>query len=290
MIAMPAFAASPDLLISVDVGALHFPGENAQMFITTTANGALVNPDTITATLYLPNGVNTIAPSPTNVGTGVYMANYTIPDGALTGFYAVVVTASYSGGSFKGSAVKGFEVSQGLSDMQGSILSAIGGLSGQLSSVESNVLSSISSTLNSLNSSFTNQLNGTNGKVTALSTQVTSLQSSISANLTSLAGSVASLSTAVQTLVTNSQTAITGAITTAQTAITGAITLASSSTQTQVNSARDAILTPVNTMAGQISTISDTTLNNIQTFVYVILAVAILTLLVAIVLIFMKRK
>ena len=56
------------------------------------------------------------------------------------------------------------------------------------------------------------------------------------------------------------------------------------------NSDWDAILTPVNTMAGQISTISSTDLSNIQTYEYVILAITILTLLVAIVLIFMKRK
>ena len=102
--------------------------------------------------------------------------------------------------------------------------------------------------------------------------------------------SVTTLGTTLQNAITASQTAMTGAVTSAQTAMTGAVTSATSSTQTTVNSARDAILTPVNTMAGQISAISGTDLSNIQTYEYVILAITILTLLVAIVLIFMKRK
>lgn len=119
--------------------------------------------------------------------------------------------------------------------------------------------------------------------VAVLSAQLTSMQAT-------LASSITAVGTSLQSAITASQTAVTGAISSAQTAIAGAITSATSSTQTTVNSARDAILTPVNQMEGQISTISGTDLSNIQTYEYVILAIAILTLLAAIALIFMKRK
>jgi hypothetical protein len=272
---LPAVAAVPDVGISIDGGALHFPGETTVWYVTTTVNGALANMDSLTTTLYLPGGVNTISLTPTNVGTGVYTVTYTVPDDALTGFYALVVNASYSGGTFRGAAVKGFEVSAGLQGMQGNILMAIGGLSEQLSTIESNVLSALSS-MNSLVSSVNSSLSG---QLTGISGQVSSAQSNLSSSISTLSASVSSLGTTLQ-----------GAITSSQSSIINAINQATTNTQGSVTTARDAILTPIGQVKDQLNTISVPGISNVLTYEYAILGITILTLLVAIALIFLKRK
>jgi len=274
LVTAPAFAASTDLGISVDGGALHFPGEDAAFYVTTTVNGALTTVDSITTTLYLPNGV-TISLTPTAVGTGVYTVTYSVPDDALTGFYAIVVNASYSGGTFRGAAVKGFEVSAGLQGMQGNILMAIGGISEQLSTIESNVLSALSS-MNSLVSSVNSSLSG---QLTGISGQVSSAQSNLSSSISTLSTSVGSLGTTLQ-----------GAITSSQSSIVNAINQATTNTQGSVTTARDAILTPIGQVKDQLNTISVPGISNVLTYEYAILGITILTLLVAIALIFLKRK
>jgi len=238
-------------------------------------NGALANMDSVTTTLYLPGGVNTISLTPTNVGTGVYTVTYSVPDDALTGFYALVVNASYSGGTFRGAAVKGFEVSAGLQGMQGNILMAIGGISEQLSTIESNVLSALSS-MNSLVSSVNSSLSG---QLAGVSGQVSSAQSNLSSSISTLSASVSSLGTTLQ-----------GAITSSQSSIINAINQATTNTQGSVTTARDAILTPIGQVKDQLNTISVPGISNVLTYEYAILGITILTLIVAAVLIFIKRK
>ena len=72
-------AASSQMAISIDVGALHFPGENAVFAFTTIVNGILVTPGTLNVTLYLPNNVNSLTLTPTAIATGLYDVNYSLP-------------------------------------------------------------------------------------------------------------------------------------------------------------------------------------------------------------------
>jgi len=134
------------LVIAIDGGVLQFPGETAVFYFTTTANGNVVNPTNMTVTIYFPNNVNNMVLTPTQVTTGVFMVSWTIPANAVTGFYALVVSASYQYGTFGGLAVKGFEISQGLQNNQNQIMTGIGGLSSQLSSVEANILTKLYNT------------------------------------------------------------------------------------------------------------------------------------------------
>lgn len=139
--------SSSTLVISIDGGTLQFPGENATFYFTTTANGNVVNPDNMSVTLYLPNNINSLTLTPIKVTNGVFEVTWAIPANAATGFYSLVVYASYGYGTFGGLAVKGFEISQGIQNNQNQVMTAIGGLSAQLSSVESNILFSLNSTV-----------------------------------------------------------------------------------------------------------------------------------------------
>ena len=249
MFAAPAFASTP-LTISTTGGTLYFPGDNAVVYFTTTANGALVNPDTTTVTMYLPNNANSFTLSATNVGTGVYYVNYTLPATALSGFYAVVITASYQSGSFIGTVATGFEVSQGLINQQNSILAAIGGLSNQISSVESNILSAMGVVGTTLNSTL---------------------------------GSVkASMSSADSTL--------TGAITASQNAVTSAVTQAQTNIQSSVSSAQGSISSSLTSSIASLASSNTNSFNNITNYEYYILALTAIVLVFAIAILVLKRK
>jgi hypothetical protein len=249
MLAAPAFAASP-LTISTSGGTLYFPGDNAVVYFTTTANGALVNPDTTTVTLYLPNNANSFTLNAVNVGTGVYYANYTLPATALSGFYAVVITASYSSGAFLGTATTGFEVSQGLINQQNSILAAIGGLSTQISSVESNILSAMGVVGTSLNSTL----------------------GSVKASMTS------------------ADNTLTGAITASQSAVTSAVSQAQTNIQSSVSAAQGSISSSLTSSLASLSSSNTSSFNNITNYEYYILALTTIVLVLAIVILLVKRK
>ncbi len=249
VVAAPVSAASA-LSISTSGGAIYFPGENAVVYYTITANGALVNPDTATATLYLPNNANSFALTPVGVGTGVFYVNYTLPDTATAGFYAVVITASYQAGAYVGSAVSGFEVSQGIETMQNNILSAIGSLGEQISTAESNLLLAVGA----LNSSLAN---------------------SFAASVASLNASLSHMQSELQSAISTSQSAMTSAASQATTSIQGAIT-----------SAQSALASPIS----DLSSSNTESFNNVINYQYYILALAAVVLILTIVLLALRRK
>jgi hypothetical protein len=249
MLAAPAFAATP-LTISTTGGTLYFPGENAVVYFTTTANGVLVNPDTTTVTLYLPNNANSFTLSATNVGTGVFYANYTLPATALSGFYAVVITASYQSGSYIGTVATGFEVSQGLINQQNSILAAIGGLSNQISSVESNILSAMGVVGTSLNSTL----------------------GSVKASMTS------------------ADSTLTGAITASQNAVTSAVSQSQTNIQSSVSAAQSSISSSLASSIASLTSSNTTSFNNITNYEYYIMALTAIVLICTIVILVLKRK
>ena len=210
MLAAPAFAATP-LTISASGGSLYFPGDNAVVVFTTTANGVLVTPDSTTVTLYLPNNANSFVLTPVSMGTGVYSVSYALPDTASSGFYAVVVTASYQSGAYLGTATTGFEVSQGLINQQNSILAAIGSLSSQISSLESNILMAMGVVGTSLNSTMG------------------SVKASMDAAGTTLTGAITSSQNAMTSALSQAQTNIQGSVSSAQSAISASLGSVSSS-------------------------------------------------------------
>lgn len=216
MLATPTFAASP-LSISTSGGTLYFPGDNAVVYFTTTANGALVNPDTTTVTLYLPNNANSFTLTATSVGTGVFYVNYTLPATALSGFYAVVITSSYQSGAFLGTAATGFEVSQGLINQQNSILAAIGSLSSQISNMESNILLAMGTVGSSLN------------------TTMGSVKASMDTAGTTLTGAITASQNAVTSALNQAQSNIQGSVSSAQSSISSSLASVSSSNTSSFN-------------------------------------------------------
>jgi hypothetical protein len=291
VVAVPAFAAS-DLIISIDGSTLLSPGDTASFVFTTTASGSLVNPSTVTATLYFPNGVNFLPLTPINVATGVYMVSFAVADDAAIGFYAIVVSGSYNFGSYSGTAVKGFEVSE----LQSNILSAIGGLSGQISGVEDNLLgavNSVTSLVTSVNGSVGRQFAATNTQLTgmqsALSGSISTLGTSISSLGTTVTGAITNSQSAITGAVTNSQTAVTGAITNSQTAVTGAVTSSQNSVQGSITNSQSSLTSAINTARDYVNTQVGNVVNNVQTWEYIILLVAVITLILAVILLMRKK-
>lgn len=103
------------IVVTVDVGALHFRGEIVSWYATTTINGHLVDVDTLNATLYSPEGiVQFLSSSVTRVSTGVYMISTTIPLNAGQGDHAMVMNVSKCGTHF-GASITVFVISPTLS-------------------------------------------------------------------------------------------------------------------------------------------------------------------------------
>lgn len=101
------------LEVTVDVGAIYFKGETAEIYIQTALRGIAVDATSLTAQLRKPDGT-TQTLTPNRIDTGLYSAKYKIEGkGALSGAYTLVVeadcntdTISASGTSIKTFLVK----------------------------------------------------------------------------------------------------------------------------------------------------------------------------------------
>ena len=104
------------IIVTIDVGAVHFTGEVISWYATTTINGHLVDVDTLNATLYGPNGfVFDMSSNVTRISTGIYRITTTIPMNASQGDHAMVLNASDMGVQY-GASVTVFVISHTLTD------------------------------------------------------------------------------------------------------------------------------------------------------------------------------
>jgi len=105
------------LNINVDVGAIHFRGELAEYYLSTSYRGTPITATQTAATLYRPDGTTTSLTT-TPVGTGLYKISYTLPSNAPTGTYTLTVEASYQTNAkdLKGTTLKSFELSPTLTN------------------------------------------------------------------------------------------------------------------------------------------------------------------------------
>jgi hypothetical protein len=116
------------IIVTVDVGRLHFPGEVVSWYATTTINGHLVDVDSLNATLYSPNGSGTnLTSGIVRISTGVYMISIKIPMCTVKGDHAMVLNASSSGSHF-GASVTVFEISPTLSGYGATLSDLRGGI------------------------------------------------------------------------------------------------------------------------------------------------------------------
>lgn len=110
--------------IEIDAGAIYFRGEIAEFYILISYNGTVINPSTITLNLYGPTSIS--ISSLTHVATGLYKVRCQIPSNALTGVYALVVSATYdlgSGNIARGISLKSFLISDKLTSWDSKLIS-----------------------------------------------------------------------------------------------------------------------------------------------------------------------
>lgn len=110
--------SSGGLEVTVDVGAVYFPGETALIYAMTSRDGTLVGPGGVQLELLLvrQDGTTTVLTA-TSVGTGVYRATFAVPRSGSLGTYAVIAQASMEG--LNGSALRTFEVKPSWISVQG---------------------------------------------------------------------------------------------------------------------------------------------------------------------------
>jgi len=111
---LPTPPPTGQIAISIDVGAFYFPGETATFHILTTVNGIPATLKGVTWNLYLPDGTK-VPLTPATVDVGLYKVEYELPADALEGSYTLMVYAVQ--GDYKASAIKSFQVSTTLSDL-----------------------------------------------------------------------------------------------------------------------------------------------------------------------------
>jgi uncharacterized membrane protein len=98
-----------NLAISIDMGTIYFPGDNATAYILTTLNGAPTGQGVqLQVILFKPDGTN-LTLTAVKRGTGLYKATYTIPSTGLLGTYLVMARA-HETGPLDASALVSFEV------------------------------------------------------------------------------------------------------------------------------------------------------------------------------------
>ncbi len=131
-----AFQVLPNLttiIVTVETGAIYFPGDTATIYILTTANGTKIGPAGVQLQVILvfPNGtirsLSATAKSP-----GLYTAVYNIPSKASLGTYSAIAVA-HMPGAIDGSAIAGFEVQPTWLSSHGSMIvggTAVAGILG----------------------------------------------------------------------------------------------------------------------------------------------------------------
>ncbi len=101
--------ATITLTVSVDVGAVYYPGDTAEVYVLASYEGKAIDAN-LTSSAY---GPTAITPTVSKVGKGLYKITLTIPSTAKLGTYALVVSASHISEQYEGSgaALKSFTVS-----------------------------------------------------------------------------------------------------------------------------------------------------------------------------------
>jgi len=180
--------------IQVSVGSLHFRGELATFWASTSLNGMPVDVDSFTAVIYNPD-MGVLNLTAVRVATGLYCMNYTIPLNAGFGDYAFVATAVY--GSHWGVGLTGGQISQTLTGFNAQLI----GIEANIATIQTD-LGVIQMNLSQMNL----ELVSLNGRVAVLETDVGSIRvdlATIAANVTSINGSVAAIQTDLGLLMVN---------------------------------------------------------------------------------------
>jgi len=262
--------------VTIEAPSLLLQGQSGNIFIWSSAPGS------VTAWVLAPGATTTTALTTTRVspnpgGLDVYTATYSVAAAATTGTYLVGASVTNSTSGFSGSNIGSFTVNGGVatSSQLTIVTNDVTGLAGlgtnitKLSASITALSSSVSAIATNVNTIASN-VNSLSTAVSSLTTSVSSLSSTlgtINTNVQSLGTSVTSLSSTVSTINTN----------------VGSLTTSISTLTTDVTSLQSSI-TNLGNLSQQMTTLqtSVTNLNssvsNSQTYILVVAALAVITL------------
>lgn len=100
--------APGNVTVTVDTGAIYFPGDNVTVYLLTTLNGTRTAANSVKLTLVYPNGTITNLKTKSFL-PGVYTSSFKVPSNGPTGTYSIVATAQIANAP-NTSALSGFEV------------------------------------------------------------------------------------------------------------------------------------------------------------------------------------
>ncbi len=123
------------LVVSVDVGAVYFPGDTATIFILTSLNGVPAGPLglQLQVSLFKPDG-SMVTLNTTSMAPGLFKASFTVPKTGSLGTYAILARA-HTPDSLDASSLHSFEVKPSWLNGQGQTVmtaAAIAGVVGVL--------------------------------------------------------------------------------------------------------------------------------------------------------------
>jgi hypothetical protein len=134
--------------VTADVGTLHFNGEQTEFTILTTDSGTPVNTTSLEAKLYYDGAlISDLTDAIQPVDTGFYRIPYTIPSGAPTGEYTLLVEAQYYGAN--GATTARFTISSTLTGLITGIQNGIATITNGINTISTN-LTAINATLSGL--------------------------------------------------------------------------------------------------------------------------------------------
>ncbi len=253
-------------------------GQTADIVIWSSA------PGTVTAWV-LPAGATSTTPLTTarvSLGAGyyVYTGSYAVAATAATGPYLVGASISNSTSGFTGSGISSFTVNGGLatSAAQAQILTNIGTLTTNLATLQTAVTTGFAG--------LTTNIANIGKNLTADTATITSTLGTISSSLTG----IASAATAAQTAAQAAQTAVTSlqnTVNTLSTTVNGI-----TGTLTAIQSSLSTISSTVSGLSGLTTSVNNmnSTVSNDQTYILVVAALVVITLVLELAILIRKMS
>ncbi len=260
--------SSVSLELQATAPSLVYAGQTVQVFaLAFWSNGTLAANANFTGSHYHnPSGAVTVLPAPTSVGPGMYEWSWALPATAADGLYAVHLKADVGGTIMWAQA--GFTVNSQVASASGlaAIATAVSGLSGlgkNITSISA-ALTTISNNVNSMNTaigSLSSTLGTINTNVQGLGTSLTTLSNTVN-TISSSIGSI-----------TSSITTLTNDVTQMQTTIGSLSGLAGD----------------MSSLQGSVNSLS-TSVSNEQTYILVVAALAVITLVLELAILIRKMS
>jgi trimeric autotransporter adhesin len=301
--------------VTIEGPSIVLPGNPANIWIYSSAPGivtAWVLPAGSTTT----TAITAARVTPNPGGLYIYSATYSVAAGAANGVYLVgaSVTNASTNPAFGASNIGSFTVNGGIATAanQATILTdlttlttsvtalqtSLTGVTGSISSLGKNVttttsdLASINSGITSINTAITSL----QGSVSTLSTNVGTISTAVSGLTTSVAGLQTSLSSLTSTTngISSSLTSLTNNVASLQSSV-ASITSGISSIQSSV-STLSGLSGQMTTLSGQVTSLqnslstTNSDVSNAQTYILVVAALAVITLVLELAILIRKMS